>query len=530
MVALMLDGQKKPKMLQAWSSSIKGDPSNERFDFSEVTEGIDAMDLFVNMGITHTQLFTLGLLLQGLGLSGEDEETRRRRRLANMQGAGFVYDPRSMENDFRNANSLFLDFLPDALEQPFAIVDHNGERRSPVTMHWTVKQFMSPIIGMERYFETGDFRQVLWGFQDAIGSMPLFNATTLDRAMLTGDELARAAQDATAQGGPNALPNTYGFVSGIVHYYQYALMESSFLNSIYMGMDEYDRDPYVLPMRDSDGDLQRDIEGNTREMGDAHMGSEGLDGRGKGLQKYVDDEGNVQQGYVSQSNSTTQRRVLAENRLSYALITSLFTGLSGQGSNLRYAMPVKTREFDKPELSKDQQKAAVLGALRNDEGFMGLIAKGNSKDAKLEDQAVSAIALSFLDTEGNEVLTKDGAMAVFRGIVGGTALPDSEALAGVYVDAELRKELQQEWLQELAEEGVKLGLSPAAATQRAKNIWYGPYDSSAPGIADILWNKNLIPFDKTQQYQQLNTTYITGPDGKPWATGFTRGKLLGALG
>lgn len=530
MVALMLDGQKKPKMLQAWSSSIKGDPSNERFDFSEVTEGIDAMDLFVNMGITHTQLFTLGLLLQGLGLSGEDEETRRRRRLANMQGAGFVYDPRNMENDFRNANSLFLDFLPDALEQPFAIVDHNGERRSPVTMHWTVKQFMSPIIGMERYFETGDFRQVLWGFQDAIGSMPLFNATTLDRAMLTGDELARAAQDATAQGGPNALPNTYGFVSGIVHYYQYALMESSFLNSIYMGMDEYDRDPYVLPMRDSDGDLQRDIEGNTREMGDAHMGSEGLDGRGKGLQKYVDDEGNVQQGYVSQSNSTTQMRVLAENRLSYALITSLFTGLSGQGSNLRYAMPVKTREFDKPELSKDQQKAAVLGALRNDEGFMGLIAKGNSKDAKLEDQAVSAIALSFLDTEGNEVLTKDGAMAVFRGIVGGTALPDSEALAGVYVDAELRKELQQEWLQELAEEGVKLGLSPAAATQRAKNIWYGPYDSSAPGIADILWNKNLIPFDKTQQYQQLNTTYITGPDGKPWATGFTRGKLLGALG
>lgn len=529
-LALMMDGQQKPKMLQAWSNSAKGDPTNERFNFSEITEGIDAMDLFVNMGIQHTQLFTLGLILSGLGLSGEDEETRRRRRLANMQGAGFVYDPRNMENDFRNASSLFLDFLPDALEQPFAVVDHNGERRSPVTMHWTVKQFLSPLLGMERYFETGDFRQVLWGFQDAIGSMPLFNATTLNKAILTGDELAKAAQASTDQGGPNALPNTYGFVSSIVHYYQYALMESSFLNAIYMGMDEYDRDPYVMPMRDSDGDLQRDIEGNTREMGDAHMSSDGLDGRGKGLQKYVDNEGNVQQGYVSPSNATTQMRVLAENRLSYALITSLFTGLSGQGSNLRYAMPVKTREFDKPELSKNQQKAVVLAAMRNDEGFAGLLARGNAKDAKIEDQANTAIALSFLDTEGNEVLTKDGAMAVFRGIVGGTALPDSEALAGVYVDKEVRLALQEEWLQELTDEGVKLGLSPKSALQRAKNIWYGPYDSSAPGIADILWNPNLIPFDKSQQYQQLNTTYITGPDGKAWATGFTRGKLLGALG
>ena len=32
------------------------------------------------------------------------------------------------------------------------------------------------------------------------------------------------------------------------------------------------------------------------------------------------------------------------------------------------------------------------------------------------------------------------------------------------------------------------------------------------------------------KFQQLNTTYVMGPDGKPWATNFSRGGLLSALG
>lgn len=237
----------------------------------------------------------------------------------------------------------------------------------------------------------------------------------------------------------------------------------------------------------------------------------------------------MKRGYLQPSGAATDARVLAESRLSYALISSLFTGLSGQGSNLRYAMPVKTRQVDKPELTMDESQAIILGALRGNKEFVSGIAAGTKKGATQDEQANAAIALSFLDETGSEVLTKEGALAVFKGIAGGTTPIGSEALGGVYIDFDTRKQIQIEWMNELTQEGVDLGLSKASALQRTKNIWYGAYDGSSPGIGDILWSKD-ISYTKVQEYQQLNTTYIIGPDGTPWATGFTRPKLLGALG
>ena len=38
-------------------------------------------------------------------------------------------------------------------------------------------------------------------------------------------------------------------------------------------------------------------------------------------------------------------------------------------------------------------------------------------------------------------------------------------------------------------------------------------------------HENQIPYDTTSTYRQLNTTWVIGPDGKPWATGVTRGEL-----
>ena len=531
LAAHALNGRKTPgSFFDQLAAASRGEIAPvETLNMDEVIGGLDAMDAVVNMGITHSQLFLAGLAMQGLGLSGEDEETKRRRRAAQAQGAGFIYDPAALENDFRNADAIFLDWLPGPLAQYFASVDHNGEKRSYAQLHWTVKQVFSPMIGMERFFETGDFRQVWWGFTDAIGSMPLINTMMYDRGLSMTAELTQAAHDSAAGSGPEALPNTIGFLGATVGYFESMMFESAFLNQLYVGFDEYDRDPYVLPLRDSDGDLQRDVEGNVRANSDQHLKSEGLDGRGMALQTYTTEEGELKRGYLSPSAAKQQSRAMAENRLSYAIISSLFTSISGEGSNLRYNMPVKTRSFEKPTLSEEEQKAIVLGGLYADENFQKQLAKGTLKGASETDQQTSAVALSFLNSEGNEVLTDKGAMAIFKGISGGTLPIGSEALSGVYIDFETRQRIGNEWMKEMAQAGMDMGLSERSAKYVAGQVFKGPQDGSTPGFSDILWSKD-IAYSKTQEYQQLNTTYIVGPDGSPWATGFTRAKLLGAIG
>lgn len=515
LAAHALNGRKKPGFWRAIEARAKSEAieANPNFDMSEVIGGLDAMDAVINMGITHSLLFTGGLVAGGLGLSGEDEEERRRRRAAAAQGMVWLNDPRDIENDFRNAHALFLDEIP-GLNILFA----NDAGRAIASPHWIIKPLTSPLLGMQRFFDTGDIRQLKWGFEDAITSMPLLNMVTFNKAVTMSEELSYSAQDAAASGNLGASDSA-GFLTHLVGYYEHALFESSFLNALYVGFDEYDRDPYVMPLRDSDGDLQRDAEGNTRANRDQHLRSEGLDGNGLALQTYVDDEGNVQQGYWTESDATTQSRIFAESRLSYALISSLVTGLSGKGMNTRYDMAVKTREVEKPELSEKEQDA-ILMAMFAAEGGDALTKPG-------EQTAERAIALSFLNEHGDEVLTDDGAEAVFRGIAGGTMTPNQAYLQGVHLTYDQRVSLQERFLDELTIEGMRLGLSESSAKYRAGRVWNGT--GELPGMADLLWSKD-IPYSKTQEFQQLNTTYLKGPDGNMWASGFERTKLMGALG
>jgi hypothetical protein len=449
----------------------------------------------------------------GLGLGGEDEEERRRRRAAAAQGAVWLSDPRDIENDFRNAHALFLDEIP-GLNVLFA----NDSGRAIASPHWIMKPLTSPLLGMERFFETGDIRQLKWGFEDAITSMPLLNMVTLNKAMTMSEELSHAAQDSAAQGNMGASDSA-GFLTHLVSYYESALFESSFLNAIYVGMDDYDRDPYVMPLRDSDGELQSDAEGNVRANSDQNLRSEGIDGRGLALQNYVDDEGNVSQGYFTESDNTTKSRILAEGRLSFALMSSLITGLAGKGMNTRYSQAVKTREVDKPDLTKNQEMAVILRGYV-DEANAALTAGGKQT-------AEQAIAMSFLDETGQEVLSHKGARAIFNGLAGGSVTSGDASLQGVYIDYDTRLKIQTEWLDELTIEGMSRGLSESSAKYRANKVWNG--DGNLPGIADILWSKE-ISYSPTQEFQQLNTTYLRGPDGNIWATGFERQRLLGAMG
>lgn len=533
------------------------------FDMSSVIEGIDLSRAFIRGGLTHTALFSFGMMAGGLGLSGEDEETRKRRKLAQLQGAGFVYDPRRIENDFRNADAIFLDWLPFGFDTYFAVTDADAEggQRSMAQLHWMLKQFVSPMMGFERFYETGDFRNVTWGFQDAIGAFPLINSLMWDDAVSTANEFAAMAEHQQGLGGPSNLAAASALLTNGVGVYERMLFESSFVNAIYVGKDRYDRDPYVLPLRDSDGTIQRDIENQARaqnisveqyiEENRDKLSREVAGGAWSG-ELYLDPEtGTLKEGYMSRSTTDGTLHALTENRMTMALVMQLFSGLQGGDADYwRYNMPIKTREMELNQADQAQTEALVRAAVMGQGGMPNVTAeeaatiiKQQYRDAgvwydvevvdKMAARAAAGsgpAALSVIDERGVEVLTEFGAAAVFQGLAKGSVQLDDASLAGIHVSFDMRSKIQTEWIAELIQEGINLGLDQSKATSRMKRLWYGPLeDPSVQGIGDILWSKD-ISYDEKVTYNQLNTTYVIGPDGRPWATGFTRDGLFGALG
>ena len=215
---------------------------------------------------------------------------------------------------------------------------------------------------------------------------------------------------------------------------------------------------------------------------------------------YNAETGEIKEGYATRGQADAAIRGYAENRLSLGLLLSLVTGqpnFFGSDYNRRN-MAVKTRKINLEQL--DQEEA---------EGLL----------------------LSMFDEEvGTEVLTQDGARAVFRGLWKGSVDFNSPALNGVYIPYEMRETIQKEWMEEIVVEGIEAGLDEAAAKKRMQSLWFGPYeDPTIPGLKDYLWS-DQIPYSATVVYNQLNTTYIKGPDGNMWATGVPRAKLMGALG
>jgi hypothetical protein len=543
-LAALMHGRKKG-VIGRIQAAVRGDPYREEedgvVDMSSVLEGVDLARSFIRGGITQTGLFALGMVAGGLGLSGEDDETRKRRKLAAFQGVPYMYDPRRIENDFRNADAIFLDWLPPQISSFFRVTDENdpGGARSMVQLNWMMRQFISPVIGIERFFDTGDFRQVTWGFQDAVGAFPLVNTMMWDDAVSTAHELAGLANDQQKLGDAPNLTHSFWLLTNAVGTYEKMLFENSFVNSLYVSADRYDRDPYALPLRDSDGQIQRDIEGNPRPNDVA-------------LEPYVDPTtGEIITGYQNRDTGSALFHALTENRASLATVAELFTGF--QGDFYRRDMPVKLREFDKAPVTQDQAEALVRKLSQDAGGQPALsieeitsllknkYASAQNWDAynQIDTEAQQIYnqqknnlePLSVLDSDGYEVLTGEGANAVLRGLVKGSVKTDSASLQGVYIPFEMRQAIQKDWMTDLIQEGVDLGLDRSQAVTRMKRLWYGPTDDpTVQGIGDLLWSKD-ISYSKQIQYKQLNTTYVTGPDGMPWATGFTRtGVMPGLLG
>ena len=462
LLAMLVHG-KKNKIFGRLQAAIEGREydDTQTIDMSDVIETLDLTNAFVKSGISHSALFAFGLMAGGLGLSGEDEEDRRRRRAAQAHGGAYLYDPRALENDFRNADAIYLDWLP-VLSNFFRVTNENdpSDVRSMANMNWIVKSILNPVIGMERFFNTGNSMELVWAFQDAFYSMPLVNTMLFDDAMNVYSELAASAYEQEELANPQSMPEAFGFMVKSVMSLERMLLESSFINQIYQAMDKYDRDSWVLPDRREDAGIGYNNMGVPQKTGM--------------LKEFTRPDGTVGMAYQGRDWWDATMHGYTENRFTAAILGNLFT--FGQGGFLRQEQAVKVRKID------------------------------------------------------NEPLSMDESMAVIRGLWKGTVRIDSRNMQGIYVPYEHRQAMQAAFMKEIIEDGINQGLNEYKAKQRFYQLWNGsPSNPNVKGLRHIVWDKKL-PVEQSTKYYQLNTTYIMGPDGKPWATGIHRHVLANLAG
>jgi len=547
MLATYLDGRRTAgtlmnRMWKAATGQQITDEDNRTYDMSSTIDGVTLANAFIRGGVTQTGLFMLGAAAGGI-LSGEDDEMKRRRRLAEAQNAPLIMDPRRLEADFRNKDVIFLDWLPFDLSAFFRVSGDDGSQgaRAAAQMSWILKPFLSPIIGMERFFMTGDFDYVTAGFADAVGSMPLFNKNKWDDAARTANELAALAAEEDQAATPTATKNALYLLTSAVGVYESMLVENMFVNSLYTGWDQYDRDPTKLVLRDSDGVLQRTIEGDARK-------------NDLSMTQVPGEDGNIETPYIRRDPMMANLAAYSENNFTAAAIMSLFKPIHHQ-EFFRGDMPVRERTIKMPELTSDEAKLAVVLATVRGQMDAGTLERRLSldevtrmlKDDILEREDwdafhnLDAIALKFYNSDANpindplsyvgpdgqELLTKSGHAALFKGLMGGTITLDSPEMQGIAITREQRLELEKDFYEDMVREGKDIGLTQTQAEFRATRLMVGPRDdSSVKGFKEILWDTR-IPWTPDAKYKQLNTTFVQGPDGFPWATGYRRGARPG---
>ena len=464
-VASMLHGRKVGPIGKAWHKAIYGiaghDTSmtgEEVYDLSEVIENVDITQAFVKSGISLTSLFAFGVMAGGFGLTGEDDEDRRRRRAARFQGAAYLYDPRDIANDFRNADAIYLDRIP-LLSDLYRVTSDNEELglrgRSMGRMNFVVKQFMSPLLGMSRFFANGNPAEILWGFEDAIGSLPLIDTMGWEQASASYMELMAAAEDKAATGNPADLPLTYSMMIGAMYNLERMFLENSFINSLYISSDRYDRDPWKIVETNAVGETVTDRMGNPQATG--------------AMESYPNELGGASYGYKQNDWLTAQHMSMTEKRLGLALLTEIFPGSS---PGLRHNMAIKTRSLELNQIPTEEGLA-----------IMRSLAAG-------ADPTTLNLGTAFLTmdqrAEIKQVLFDE---AYQRGLDSG--LKDFDA-KGIAIKMMYGDPTNPE---SIAMEDVLFGK--------------GKYSG-------------LIPTKQQQTYMQLNTSYVKGPDGNYWATGVSR--------
>lgn len=534
-IAMYLDGKEKrfgrrvDKLLRGRDRDGLGEDDVDYYDMSDVIESFDLADSFIKGGLTHTALFVAWMGV-GAALGGEDEEEKWR-RLARENGQVLAADPRDLEADFRNRDVIYLDFLPDFMEGMFK---DNGDpdSRASLQMGWVLKSYLSPIVGFERFSRTGDFSHVVEGFTEAVGSNPVTNSMVWDTVAETAMEVAANAQPNFESDDPVQHAQGVNKLVLAVSTMERYLLENSFINALYVGGDRYDRDPYSRVETDADRNIQVDAAGNPVKT--------------SALQQFVGEDGKAATGYLRETEAMSQLKGITETRATLAAVSSLFFP-----SAWRYNMAVKEQRLQRMPTAKNDAEALLLAAyaasntqktLTVDEIKGELFDQAKAAGGWIDDAAATARAeviaaaqepalLSMIDAAG-EHITKDGAKLELEAIRRGEKKLDDPTLIGVYIPPEMRDQIAKEWMEEITQEGVNMGLSDYQAKKRMNRIWWGPNDdpaAKANSLRAIVYS-NQISSSPQLKLNQLNTTYAMGPDGRMYATNYARRGILTALG
>jgi hypothetical protein len=597
MLAMTLSGRENP--WRSWFVRRRSkDPELEfkPMDFNDVIETLDLSRLFVRGMVTQAGLFTFGMMgAEILGLGGEDEEEKRRRRQATYLNIPIVYDPQKAANDFRYQDAIFLDDIP--LLGTLFKKDDSG--RAAIVPHWVMRQFTSPLMGVVRFFETGDIRLISQGFLDGISAIPNSALNLFHDADLTAKLLQESAQGDPRVENPETLSTATMLGISIVGMYEKALIENQFVNGIRSAFDKYDRNPWLVAMTNpkDGGSLDRLQGSNLPQQTDA-------------LQQYqkevpvLDENGEPVIGedgqpvmepasglaYMTRSGRDAYMHQYAENNATAAVLMSLFTGQIGDSTFARENMVVKTQnvpidavdnatmealvyarffgaggsglltEDDIGSILKtqaeaadiwwnqgdidaqasklykeqvqrfDQLKAAIIPQLEQRDAAAGVTSTPEEREAQADAMADAMMMGTSISKNGREELSIDGQEAMIKSLMSGLVTLDDPGFQGFYASQEQRDLLQARFLDRIIQDGVNRGMTETAAKFRANRYYFGDSsDPSSPGLREILYS-NKIPSQPSAEYNQLNATYVIGPDGKPWATPFPRQSIMQSLG
>jgi hypothetical protein len=542
--AMMMDGRKSPELMKRMGALARMTPydpqSARRMDYADVLEGIDLGRVFARSAVTQTGIMAAAIMATGFSLGGEDEEERRRRKLATYLNIPYIRDPRDASNDFRFKDAVFLDNVP-LLNNWFMDEDLG---RPVVAPHWILRQFLSPVLGTMRFFETGDVNEIRYGFWDAAAAIPNAVPRLWREADQTATMLSSAAQDASVD--PQKEQQVSQLIINIVGVYERALIENQFVNAVRQAMDPVDRNPWLIPkINEETGDIMRSQGYALPQETNALIDIQTEDANGRDPQN--------RQAYLTRSPNDALLHGYAENNASFAAIASIGSFLVGNGldsSFLRGNMVPKGQSALVGEKSQAELEAAVLSTfeaqggqpvltqreilqtLRDRETAAGRRWDNDKLNAEaqaiFEANAKLDYTTGAFDKEALRVLNTDAANGVFKSLRSGAVQFGDPIMSGFWADDATRDAIAAEWVDDIILEGMALGLTQDSAKYRADRFWYGDAREGWVGLRELLYS-NKIPKTGRVEYLQQNANYVIGPDGMPWATPFEKQNLLGTV-
>ena len=479
-ISVMMSGRERGavnKFLMKSLHRVAGsdpDSVSDTYDLTDTMQYLDAGVAMIRGQVSLTSVLAAAGVFAALGLGGDDEEDRRRKARARHQKVAYLFDPMDIANDFRNGDVLFLENVP-FISSFFQVTgDDNGETgRAMAQMNFITKALLSPALGFAKFMSSGNTSDIVAGFEDALTSLPLVNTMMWGETLDTFDALASEAKAHQDTGTSNGELVGWSYLFKGVMVMERFLFENAFVNEVYQSVDKYDRDNWAKVAQEN-GSLTRDGSGETERAGELTAI------QGDTEEETFNEDGTVNYKYTTASDDEAAINAMGEKRFGVGLLSKLAsTVVPGMTSAWRYDQAVKQRTFTKEEFTADEGYALVMG-----------LQSGMSAD-------------ELLGENGDATLTQK------------------------YLSADTRKEVLAMIKTTIRDKGEKAGLNDYQINKNISTVLYG--DSTNPdsiAAADILWGnyewKDVIPYKQTVRYNQLNTNYVEGPDGKFYATGVLR--------